>query len=144
MLYDPSDCTSTVQVTYIPLTKRPRLKIGYLSSSLRFFNLPLGIGPNDRGPTLTVVIRATMYLPLPGTEPTFSVFLAECFIHWATVRAAPPHTTTTTTKNKGAVAGFVPATESNLRTAMGVEICKAFYYRPHFLQTACKDVYGSV
>ena len=27
-------------------------------------------------------------------------------------------------KNKGAVAGFLPTTESNLRTALGVEICK--------------------
>ena len=44
---------------------------------------------------------------------------------------------------KGAVAGFLPTTESNLRTAMGVEICKSFHYRPH-LQTACKDVYRSV
>ena len=26
--------------------------------------------------------------------------------------------------NKGAVAGFLPTTESNLRTALGVEICK--------------------
>ena len=26
--------------------------------------------------------------------------------------------------NKGAVAGFHPTTESNLRTALGVEICK--------------------
>ena len=26
--------------------------------------------------------------------------------------------------NKGAVAGFLPATELNLRTALGVEICK--------------------
>ena len=25
--------------------------------------------------------------------------------------------------NKGAVAGFLPTTESNLRTALGVEIC---------------------
>ena len=46
--------------------------------------------------------------------------------------------------NKGAVAGFVPTTESNLRTAMGsVEICNAFYYPPH-LQTACKDIFRSV
>ena len=49
--------------------------------------------------------------------------------------------------DKGAVAGFLPTTESNLRTAMvgslAVEICKSFYYRPH-LQTACKDVYRSV
>ena len=42
-------------------------------------------------------------------------------------------------RNKGAVAGFLPTTESNLRTAMGVEICKLLYYRLH-LQTACKDV----
>ena len=42
-------------------------------------------------------------------------------------------------KYKGAVAGFLPTTESNLRTAMGVEICKLFYYGP-----PCKDVYRSV
>ena len=34
--------------------------------------------------------------------------------------------------NKGAVAGLFPTTESNVRTAMGVEICKLFYYRPHW------------
>ena len=38
------------QVTDIPLTERQRLKDDHLSTSLRFFNLPLGIGPNDRGP----------------------------------------------------------------------------------------------
>ena len=41
------------------------------------------------------------------------------------------------------MAGFLPTTESNLRTAMGVEICKSFYYGLH-LQTTCKDVYRSV
>ena len=47
----PSDCTSTAQhkVTDIPLTERQRLKDVLLSTSLRIFNLPLGIGPNDRG-----------------------------------------------------------------------------------------------
>ena len=34
-------------------------------------------------------------------------------------------------ENKGAVAGFLPNTESNLWTVLGVEICKLFYYRPH-------------
>ena len=29
-----------------------------------------------------------------------------------------------TSFHKGAVAGFLPTTESNLRTALGVEICK--------------------
>ena len=37
-------------ITDIPLTERQRLKDDHLSTSLRFFNLPLGIGPNDRGP----------------------------------------------------------------------------------------------
>ena len=41
---------SNSQITDIPLTERQRLKDDYLSMSLRFFNLPLGIGPNDRGP----------------------------------------------------------------------------------------------
>ena len=38
------------QVTDIPLTERQRLKGDHLSMSLTFFSLPLGIGPNDRGP----------------------------------------------------------------------------------------------
>ena len=41
------------------------------------------------------------------------------------------------------MAGFLPTTGSNRRTAMGVEICKSFHYRQH-LQTTCKDVYRSV
>ena len=38
------------QETGIPLTERQRLKDDHLSTSLRFFSLPLGIGLNDRGP----------------------------------------------------------------------------------------------
>ena len=38
------------QMTDIPLTERHRLKDDHLSMSLRFFSLPLGIGPNERGP----------------------------------------------------------------------------------------------
>ena len=38
------------QVTDIPLTGRYRLKDDHLSTSLRFFNLPLETGPNDRRP----------------------------------------------------------------------------------------------
>ena len=37
------------QVLDIPRTGRQRLKDDPLSMSLRFFNLPLGIGPNDSG-----------------------------------------------------------------------------------------------
>ena len=37
------------QVTDIPLTERQRLEDYHLSKSLMFFNLPLGIGSNDRG-----------------------------------------------------------------------------------------------
>ena len=33
-----------------PLSERQRLKNDHLSTSVRFFNLPLGIGPSDRGP----------------------------------------------------------------------------------------------
>ena len=44
------------QITDIPLTERQRLKDDHLSTSLRFFNLPLGIGPND--------IRTTIYICL--------------------------------------------------------------------------------
>ena len=39
-----------IQVTDIPLTERQRLRDDHLSTSFRFFNLPLGIEPNDRGP----------------------------------------------------------------------------------------------
>ena len=69
------------QIADIPLTEIQRLKDDHLSTSLRFFNLPLGIGPNDRGPPFQVVIQATMYLPVPGIEPTSSVFLGECVTH---------------------------------------------------------------
>ena len=41
---------SNSQITDIPLTERQRLKDDHLLTSLRFFNLPLGIEPNDRGP----------------------------------------------------------------------------------------------
>ena len=37
------------QITDIPLPERQRVKDDCLLMSLRFFNLPLGIGPNDRG-----------------------------------------------------------------------------------------------
>ena len=35
------------EVTDIPLTERQRLKDDHLSTSFRFYNLPLGIGPYD-------------------------------------------------------------------------------------------------
>ena len=41
---------SDSQITDMPLTARLRLKDDHLSKSLMFFNLPLGIGPNDIGP----------------------------------------------------------------------------------------------
>ena len=53
VLLNPSGCTGTApnsQVTDIPLTGRQWLKVDPLSRSLRFFSLPLGIGPNGRGP----------------------------------------------------------------------------------------------
>ena len=68
------------QVTDIPLTETERLKDDHLSTSLRFFSLPLGIGPNVKGPPFQVVIRATMYLPVSGFEPTSSMFL--CVPRW--------------------------------------------------------------
>ena len=40
---------SNSYITDIPLTERQRLKDDHLSTSLRFFKLPLGIGSNDRG-----------------------------------------------------------------------------------------------
>ena len=39
---------SNSQITDIPLTESQRLKDDHLSMSLRFFNLQLRIGPNDR------------------------------------------------------------------------------------------------
>ena len=36
------------------------------------------------------------------------------------------------------MAGFLSTTKSNLWTAMGIEICKSFYYRPHVLGI-CSD-----
>ena len=42
---------SNSQINDIPLTEKQRLKDDHLSTSSRFFNLPLEIGPNDRGPT---------------------------------------------------------------------------------------------
>ena len=44
-------------------------------------NLPLGIGTKDSEPPFEVGIRATMYLPVPGIEPTSSVFLGEFATH---------------------------------------------------------------
>ena len=69
------------EITDIAITERQRLKDDHLSKSLRFFNLPLGTGPNDRGPPFYVAIQATMYVPVPGTEPTSSVFLGKCVSH---------------------------------------------------------------
>ena len=40
---------SNSQTTDITLTERQSLKDDHLSMSLRFFYLPLRIGPNDRG-----------------------------------------------------------------------------------------------
>ena len=57
---------SNSQITDIPLTERQRLKDEHLSTSLRFFNLQLGIGPKDRGPPFQVVIQTTIYLPVHG------------------------------------------------------------------------------
>ena len=83
MLYDPCKLYKyNSQVTDIPLNERQRLRDDYLSTSLRFFSLTLGIEPNDRGrPPFKVVTRATMYLPVPGFEPVYSVFLEECVTH---------------------------------------------------------------
>ena len=57
----------------------------HLLMTLRFFSLPLGIGPNDKGPPFKVVIQATMCLPVPWCEPMSSVFLGKCVTRWAIV-----------------------------------------------------------
>ena len=64
-------------MTDILLTERQRVRDEYLSMSQEFFSLPLEIGPSDRGPSYEVAIRATMYLPVPGFEPMFSVLPGE-------------------------------------------------------------------
>ena len=81
MTHSTVQVQSNSQITDIPLNERQRLKDDRLSTSLRFFNLPLGIGPNDIGSLFQVVIRATMYLPVPGIEPMSSVFLGKCVTH---------------------------------------------------------------
>ena len=76
-----------------PPTERQRLEDDHLSTSLRFFGLPLEMGPNDRGLPFEVGhIQATMYLPVPGFEPTSSGLLGECVTHWATAAATDYHT----------------------------------------------------
>ena len=40
-----------------------------LSMSLKFFRRPVEIGTDDRGLTFQVVIRAIMYLSIPGIQP---------------------------------------------------------------------------
>ena len=40
---------SNSQITDIPLTETQRLRLKDDLTSLRFFKLPLGIGPSDRG-----------------------------------------------------------------------------------------------
>ena len=94
VLFDPSDWTKyspSSQVTCIPLTERQRLKDDHLSTSFRFFSLPLGIGPNDRGPPFKLVIQATIYLLVLGFEPTSSVFLGECVTHKCVTKPKPIH-----------------------------------------------------
>ena len=76
--FDPTQlhkCSPSSQVTDIHLTERESLMDDHLSMSLRFFILPHWIGPNDRGPPFDVTIQATMYLCVPGFEPTTSAFL---------------------------------------------------------------------
>ena len=76
-------CTGTGQAlkTDILLTEIQRPRQDHLSTFLMFFSLPLGIRPNDRGPPFEVVIRATMYQPVPGIKPRSPVFLGESVAH---------------------------------------------------------------
>ena len=50
MIHWPVQVQSNSQITDIPLTERQRLKDNSLSTSLKFFNLPDRMEPNDRGP----------------------------------------------------------------------------------------------
>ena len=76
VLYERSESNS--QITVICLTERQRLKNDHLSTSLRFFSLSLGIGPNDREQRFSVVIRAHYIYACTWFEPMSSVFLGEC------------------------------------------------------------------
>ena len=76
---------SNSQITNIPPTRRHRLKDDHLSMSLRFFNLPLGIEPNDEDCHFKWSSEPLCIWPVPGFEPTSSVFLGECVTHQATV-----------------------------------------------------------
>ena len=49
MTHPTAQAQSNSQVTGISLTETQRLKDDHTSMSLRFFSLPLGLGPNDRG-----------------------------------------------------------------------------------------------
>ena len=66
---------SNSQITDIPLTERQMFMDEHLSTSLRFFNLPLGKGSNNRGPPFLVVIRAIMYLPVPRITTGWFIYL---------------------------------------------------------------------
>ena len=68
------------KVTDIALTEGQRLKDDHLSTSLKFFTLPLGIGSNDRG--LTILSGLLM---VPGIKPTTAMFPGESVTHQTTV-----------------------------------------------------------
>ena len=82
------------QVTDIPLTERQRLTDDNLSTSLRFFNLLLWIGPNDRGQIQCRKLSNTykvslMYNPLVGYS-TEAYPEAE-IVHIDIITSAPHH-----------------------------------------------------
>ena len=79
MTYSTVQVQSNSQITDILLTERQRLEDDHLSMSLRFFNLPLGIGPNDRIPILSG--HLSHYLSVPVIEPMSSVFLGNSVTH---------------------------------------------------------------
>ena len=53
----------------------------HLSTSLRFFSLPLGDETQWHKATVLVVIQATMYLPVQGIKLRWSVYWGEWLIH---------------------------------------------------------------
>ena len=81
MIHPTAQVQSNTQVTDIPLTERQRLKDDYLSTSLRLFSLPLGIGPNDKRTAILSGHLSHYVSHVPRFEPTSFVFLGKCVTH---------------------------------------------------------------
>ena len=90
MLFDPyqlQKCSKNSIVTDTSLNEMQKQHKTHLSMHLRIFCLKtaMGIGPNDSRSPFYLVIQATMHLPVPGREPTLSVFVNKCVAYLTTV-----------------------------------------------------------